>query len=111
VTALVVGSAEVAGEEDPIYGGGGGGYAPLVRFRTRDGEVTARSSRIFSGNPHGVPGVGATVRVRYDPAKPSSIYIHGWDTSARVPIYVMVAAGVILTCVGTLLMVIAFIPY
>jgi hypothetical protein len=32
VTARVVGVVEHEGEEDPIYGGGGGGFAPVSAF-------------------------------------------------------------------------------
>jgi hypothetical protein len=100
VTAQVVGSVEEYSEEDPIFGTGGTRYVPQVRFRTPDGEVTAKSSRVLSGNPRRVPRVGATVRLRYDPAAPTSVYIHGWDAPARTLPYVLLGAGLLTFAVG-----------
>jgi hypothetical protein len=53
VTAQVVGVVkhEAEGPEDPIYGGGGDTYYPLVRFRTSDGEATAQGTRTGAYSP------------------------------------------------------------
>jgi hypothetical protein len=59
----------------------------------------------LSGNPRGVPPVGTAVLVRYDPADPTSVHIHGWDAPARALPRVLVAAGVIIALVGALMFI------
>jgi hypothetical protein len=108
VTAQVVGSMEIEGEADPIYGGGGGGHAPVVSFRTRDGEVVAASSQRVYRPRRGVPTVGTAMRVRYDPWNPRQIHIRGWDAPARFVFVDLVTGGVIVTLLGAFLIVIAF---
>jgi hypothetical protein len=43
-TAQVVGVVENESEEDPIYGGGGRGFAPVVSFRSADGGLVTASA-------------------------------------------------------------------
>lgn len=105
VTALVVGAVEHEGEEDPIYGGGGGGFAPTVSFSTADGQsVTASGQYVFAGNRRRAPATGTTLRVRYDPGDPQKIYIPGWDAAAR-GIRVILAVGPLLMLVGVVMIV------
>jgi hypothetical protein len=108
VTAQVVGVVEHEGEEDPIYGGSGGGFAPVVSFRRVDGEpVTASGQYIFAGRRR-VPAVGTTMQVHYDPRDPSQIYIRGWDNGGR-GFGVFLALGPFLVFLGVLLVVSAFV--
>lgn len=110
VTAQVVGIVEREGEEDPVYGGGGDGFAPVVSFRTVDGEsVTASGKYVFAGNRRRVPAVGTTMRVQYDPGDPARIYIRGWDSRAR-GVGGFLAAGPIVVFLGAVMLVIAFLP-
>jgi hypothetical protein len=109
VTAQVVGVVEHTGDEDPVYGGGGGGFAPVVSFRGADGEpVTASGQYVFAGRRHRVPAVGTTMRVNYDPGDPGQIYIRGWDAGAR-GLSVVLAAGPLLVFLGALMVVSAIL--
>jgi Protein of unknown function (DUF3592)/Mu transposase, C-terminal len=109
VTAQVVGVVVHEGEEDPIYGGGGGGFAPVVSFRSAGGEpVTASGQYALAGSRHRVPAVGTTVQVRYDPRDPRQVYIRGWDAGARA-LSASLAIGPLLVFLGALMVVSAFV--
>jgi hypothetical protein len=113
VTAQVVGVVEHEGEEDPVYGGGGRGFAPVVSFRSADGDqVTASGQFVFAGNHHRVPAVGATMKVHYDPHDPRQIYIRGWDAASRplsLFFLVLLAIGPLIVLMGAYMLVIAFV--
>lgn len=80
VTAQVVGVVEHGTQDGPAYGG----FAPMLSFRSAEGEsVTASGHYVFTGNRRRVPAVGTTMRVRYDPRDPRQICIQGWDGAAR----------------------------
>ena len=109
VTARVVGVVAHEGEEDPIYGGGGGGFAPVVNFHSADGEqVTASGQYVFASNRHRVPAVGTAMQVRYDPRDPRQIYVRGWDAGAR-ELSACLAIGPFLVFLGVLMVVSAFV--
>lgn len=109
VTAQVVGMVEHDGEEDPIYGGGGGGFAPILSFRSVDGEeVRANGQYVFDGSPRRVPPVGATMQVHYDPRDPRKIFIRGWDGAAR-GISVLLVIGPVVMFIGLVMVVSAFV--
>jgi Protein of unknown function (DUF3592) len=109
VTAQVVGVVEHEGGENPVYGGGGGGFAPVVSFLSADGEpVTASGQYVFAGNRHRVPAAGTTVQVHHDPRDPRQIYIRGWDAGAR-GLSVVLAIGPLLVFTGVLMVVSAFV--
>jgi hypothetical protein len=109
VTAQVVGAVEHEGEEDPIYGGGGGGWAPVVTFRTIDGElVSASSERVYAGARRRVPTDGTSFRIRYNPGNPRDIYIRGWDTPARFMFPGFVTAGIVTVLLGAFIVYLAF---
>jgi hypothetical protein len=82
VTAHVVGMNVEYGEEDQIYGGGGTSYAPVVSFRTLDGQPVRVASQHSSSGHRRVPKAGTTVKVRYAPGNPRRIHISGWDLPA-----------------------------
>jgi uncharacterized protein DUF3592 len=109
VTAAVVGVAHHDGEEDPSYGLGGGGWAPVVRFRTEDGRTVEGTSRqVFAGNPRRVPAVGTLLEIRYAPGDPGEVYLWGWGPERSLPaVRVGSAASVVL--VGVLFVVVAFV--
>ena len=109
VTAHVVGVVEHEGEEDQIYGVGGGGFAPVVSFRRADAEpVTASGQFVFARSRRRVPAVGTTMQVHYDPRDPGQIYIRGWDAGAR-GFSVLLAIGPLLVLLGVLMVVSAFV--
>jgi hypothetical protein len=109
VRAEVVASVhEEGGEEDPIYGGGGSGFAPAVRFRTLDGDVVAASSRrVLSGSPRRLPKAGTAMQVRCDPGNPQNIYIHGWDAPSRFMVSGFTAGAVLVMLLGAFFIVLA----
>jgi uncharacterized protein DUF3592 len=108
-SARVVGIVEREGGEDPIYGGGGGGFAPVVSLRTAAGETVRASGRhVFAGNRRRVPEPGTTMQVRYDPRDPRRIYIRRWDAATRGT-FAYLAVGPLLVLLGIALVVSAFV--
>jgi hypothetical protein len=107
VAAHVVGMDVEYGEEDPIYGGGGTSYAPVVSFRTVDGEPVRVAARHSSKAHHRVPRDGTAVRVRYDPGNPRRIHIPGWDLPAWTSSPGIVLGGLAMMLTGGLFIYLA----
>ncbi|MEU3839042.1 DUF3592 domain-containing protein [Streptomyces sp. NPDC028635] len=77
-------------------------HHPVATWTTQDGRACTHASRFGRGTVGPRFGVGATVEIRYDPAKPQRFLIQGWDTPSVDRLFTVLGSAL---TAGTVLVV------
>jgi hypothetical protein len=75
----------------------GGGYSPVFRFRTLEGQEVEVAENLSSNPPQFK--VGQTIEVLYDPQNPHNARIKKWFNLYFVPL-LLGFLGLIFSCIG-----------